>query len=66
MLLSAQAAGRSSASPCDFRQHACPNGGACLGYRGTLKWPQSAGRCVAATARYVPAYSTMLRWAGLL
>ena len=65
MRLAAQAAGGggSSGEPCDFRQHACHHGGACLGYRGTLEWPHSAGRCVAATARYVPAYSTMLRWA---
>ena len=64
LLLAAQAAGDgSSGVPCDFRQQACPDGGACLGYKGTLEWPQSAGRCVAATARYVPAYSTMLRCA---
>ena len=62
MRLAAQAAGGSSSGePCDFRQHACPKGSACVGYKGALKWPQSAGRCVAATARYVPAYSTVLR-----
>lgn len=68
MLLPTQTAGDSSSSgdPCNFRQHPCPNVGACLGYRGTLEWPQSAGRCVAATAQYVAAYSTMLRCAVVL
>lgn len=50
-----------SAGGCDFEQHACGAGSVCIGHHATQQWPESAGRCAAATARYVPSLSTHLR-----
>lgn len=52
----------STPAPCDFGQHRCPGKYACTGHKATGEWPSSAGVCLRATVRYVPSYSTKLRY----
>ncbi len=59
---SALGSGGAAEQQCDFAKHSCPAGYACVGHKAGQTWPEGAGGCLAATARYVPSYSTRLRW----
>lgn len=42
-------------------KHRCPAGLVCVGHKTGDVWPEGAGVCLIAAARYVPSYSTRFR-----
>jgi len=46
---------------CDMVKHRCPAGLVCVGHKTGDVWPEGAGVCLIAAARYVPSYSTRFR-----